>query len=107
MNHVMSHLASRKQLWRPVRDGILLYTEGEGIKKEQINSSSFGEWKRVYVANYLISADQKILDWLLKTTFLEKVESRIRLGIKPWFGDMGWAQVTPFWAYYFFLHLDA
>lgn len=102
MNHVMSHLASRKQLWRPVRDGKLLYTEGEGI-----NSSSFREWKRVYVADYLISADQKILDWLLKTTFLEKVESRISLGIKPWFDDMAeqkWLRFEPIIYFYTLTH---
>ena len=54
----------------------------------------------------LVGADQKITDWLLKTPFLEKLESVIRLGIKLQFGDVGLAQVTPFWASFFFSTLN-
>ena len=34
-------------------------------------------------------------DWL-KVTFLQEVETAVRLGIKSWFGDVGLAQGTPY-----------
>lgn len=76
-----------------------------GRDKERADSFIF-LWgmERVYVADHLITADRNILDWPVKTTFLEKVESKIKLGIKLWFGDMGLAQVTPFGSYYFFFN---
>lgn len=47
---------------------------------------------------YLFGADQEILDWPVKISFLRKIETEVRLSIKPWFSDMGLAQVTLFWA---------
>ena len=52
-----------------------------------------------YMADYLIGADQKIPNWLVKATFLREVVTVNRLGIKPWAGGMGLAQETPFAAY--------
>ena len=49
---------------------------------------SFEGKEKVHVTDYLIGADQKIPDWLAKTTFLGKAESEIMSGIKPWFGDV-------------------
>ena len=46
----------------------------------------------------LIGVDQKISDWFIKITFLVKVETASRLGIKSRFGVMGFSTVTPFWA---------
>lgn len=46
--------------------------------------------------NYLTSADQEGSDWLVENIFLIEAETTIRLGIKPQFGDMGLAQMTPF-----------
>ena len=40
---------------------------------------------------YLIGADQKILNWLIKITFLVKVETAVKLGIKSRFGIMGFS----------------
>ena len=37
----------------------------------------------------------------LKILFLGEVETAVRLGIKPWFGDL--AQGTPFWVWGFLL----
>lgn len=48
------------------------------------------------MADYLIGADQKIPNWLVKATFLREVVTVIRLGIKPWTGGMDLAQETPF-----------
>lgn len=44
------------------------------------------------MADDLISAENYRL---IKNTFEEKVETVIRVGIKPWFGDMDLTQVTP------------
>ena len=49
-----------------------------------------------YVADYLILADQRIPNWLVKTTFWGEIESATRLGIKFQFDDVGLAQVTQF-----------
>ena len=46
----------------------------------------------------LTSADQDIPDWFIP--LLGEAETAVRLGIKSWWGV---AQVTPFWAYCFFL----
>lgn len=51
----------------------------------------------VYQADYLPSAE---IDWL-KVIFLRKPETTIRLGINL-LGDVGLAQVAPFWACLFF-----
>ena len=57
-----------------------------------MTSFSFGWWKRAYVADYLIGADQKIPDWQVKSAFLGEVVTAIKLGIKPWSFDVGLAQ---------------
>lgn len=44
------------------------------------------------MTDYLIGADQKILDRSVKMTFVGVVESTIRLGIKPEFG--GWPDLS-------------
>lgn len=60
--------------------------------------------ERAYVAGYLylVYVDQKIPDWPVKIAFLGKVEIATRLDIKRWFGGIGLAQVTAFWASIFF-----
>lgn len=39
----------------------------------------------------LIGADQKILDWLIKITFLVKVETAVKSGNKSRFGSTGFS----------------
>ena len=50
-------------------------------------TSSLGDGE-AHVAHYLVGADQRILDWPVKTASLGKVEAAGRLGIKHQFGDM-------------------
>ena len=40
------------------------------------------------MADYLLDTDQNIPDWMIKITFLGKVETAIGLGIKSTFGIM-------------------
>ena len=61
--------------------------------------------EKVYVTDYPTGADQIIPNWAYKTMFPGKVETPVRLGIKPWFDDVSSAQATPFKACYFFLTL--
>ena len=56
----------------------------------------------MYWDNHLPSADQEILDWLVKIMILGEKETEFMLGIKSQFGDMSLAQVTPFQAYCLF-----
>lgn len=49
----------------------------------------------IYQAERFTTVDQKILDWLIKITFLGEIETAIGLDIKFQF-SMGLAQVTPF-----------
>lgn len=42
----------------------------------------------VHMTDYLIGVDQKIPDWLIKITFLIKVETAVRSSIKSRFGIM-------------------
>ena len=44
--------------------------------------------ERAHVTDDVIGTDQKIPDWLIKITFLVKVQSTMRLGIKSRFGIM-------------------
>lgn len=41
--------------------------------------------------HHLTSADQEILDWLVKITFLGEAKTAIRIGIKSQFDDIGLA----------------
>ena len=40
-----------------------------------------GQIERAHMMGYLIDADQKVSDWLIKITFLGKVKTAIRLAI--------------------------
>ena len=51
----------------------------------------------IYQVEHFITVDQKILDQLIKITFLGETETVIGLDTKFQF-SMGLAQVTPFWA---------
>ena len=42
-----------------------------------------------------LGADQEILDWLIKITFLVNVKTAVRLGIKSRFGIMGFSHLGP------------
>lgn len=53
----------------------------------QITSPSFGRWT-AHVTDYFTGADQKILERLVKMTFLGEIETAIRLGIS--FGLVTW-----------------
>ena len=46
-------------------------------------------YQDIFLTDFLIGADQKIPNWLIKITFLEEVETAIRSGIKSSFGIMG------------------
>lgn len=48
-------------------------------------------WRKAgaHQAYYLRGAGQKILDRLIKITFLGEAEAAIKLGIKFWFADVG------------------
>ena len=49
--------------------------------------------KKAHLTDYLIGVDQKIPDWLIKMTFLDKIETVIR--------SWALAQVTPFFGLWF------
>ena len=51
----------------------------------------------------LVGADQKIPDWLIKITFLVKVETAVRLVLNLGLVLWALAQVTPFLGLWFFL----
>ena len=53
----------------------------------QIASSFPWEWWKSYLKDYFIGDDQKILNCMIKITFM-KVKMAIRLGIKSMFGIM-------------------
>ena len=59
----------------------------------------------IYIADFLIAADQKIPDRPVRTEILENVEIAFRLDIKLWFVDIGLAQVASFWAFLSFFFL--
>ena len=50
----------------------------------------------------LVGADQKIPDWLIKITFLVKVETAVRLVLNLGLVLWALAQVTPFLGLWFF-----
>ena len=55
-----------------------------------------------FIICYLTGPNWEIPHLLVKIPILGKVEITVRFGIKSWFGDMGLAQVTPFWTCCFF-----
>ena len=99
MNWTASHLANRKELQRIV--------QMEGFCRQRADYHIF-LWgmESAYVADYLIGADQKIPNGLVKATFLREVVTVVRLGIKPWAGGMDLAQEIPFVAYCLFFFLS-
>ena len=52
-----------------------------GDKRVLVGELFFGDGERAYAREYLIGADQKIPNWLVKATFLGEVESAVTLGI--------------------------
>ena len=50
-----------------------------------------GGMERACVTDYLLGADQKIPDWLIKILFLGEAETAIRSSIKTRFGIMGFS----------------
>ena len=48
--------------------------------------------ERAQETDYLLGTDQKIPDWLIKTTFLGKVKTTGRSGITSRFGIMGFSK---------------
>lgn len=49
------------------------------------------------MTNDLIGADQEIPDWLIKTTFLVKVRTAMKSGIKSRFGIIGFSMSDAIW----------
>ena len=47
--------------------------------------------EEAHMPDYLIGTDQKIPEWLIKLTFLGKVETATRSGVKSRFGSMGFS----------------
>ena len=45
-------------------------------------------WQVSYQVDYITSADQVILEWLVKITFLGEAETAIRISIKSCFSDL-------------------
>lgn len=101
MNQAASHPASRKELQGTTERERLLKPE-RGWDKEVVNRKELFEqgtflWEtKIFIG--LPGADQEIPDWLVKIPVLGKFEATVSLGLKSWFGDMGLAQVAPFWA---------
>ena len=59
--------------------------------------------ERTYVTYYLIGADKKIPNWLIKITFWRKIKTTIRLGIKSKFGIMSFSTsdtILDLWFFY-------
>ena len=44
--------------------------------------------EKAHVTDHLIGADQKILDWPVKTAYPGEIEIAIRLGIEPRFCNL-------------------
>lgn len=45
-------------------------------------------WQMSYQVDYITSADQVILEWLIKITFLGEAETAVRISIKSCFSDL-------------------
>ena len=63
----------------------------------KIASSSSVGTERDHMTDYLIGEDRKIPAWLIKITFLGKVETAIRSGIKSRFCNMGFSMSDAIW----------
>ena len=84
------------KLWEILKDRGVWCAAVHGVTKSRIWLSN---WTAIathlwgpevgYVEDYLISTDQKIPDWLIKTAFLGVVLTAIKLGIKPLLTDAG------------------
>lgn len=58
--------------------------------------------ERAWVTDYLTSAEHKILDWLVKITFLGKDETAVRSNIKSKVGIMGFYMSNAILGLWFF-----
>ena len=57
------------------------------------------EMERAHRTDYLVGVDQNLVsNWLIKITFLGKVETVIKSYMKSRFGIMGFNTLMPFWA---------
>lgn len=76
--------------WTLGQDRDALCPYGAHILARKTSTLSF-LWgiERTHMADDLISADQKVPDWVRKITFLVKVKTAIMLGVKSRFGIMG------------------
>ena len=62
-----------------------------------------GGWiERAHVTDNLIGADKKVLDYLIKITFLVQVETAVSLGIKSRLGIMVFSISDAFLGLWFF-----
>lgn len=78
-----------KDYFRP--ESVFLEEEnGKGFIM-QIASSFSGRMKKDCVTDYFILADHKVPYWLIKITFVVKVVTAVRLGIKSRFCIMGFS----------------
>ena len=104
MNQAVSHIASRRKIWRAVQkeDVYRQNRGGGGSRLFQAEVTYIWGTGGRYQVDSLTSAHQNIPDWLFKIKFLGEAESAVRLGIKSQFGDVGLAQMTPFGACYRF-----
>ena len=70
------------------RGGLCPY--GAHILVRKTNKLSFLQgMERAHMTNDLVSADQKVPDWVMKITFPVNVKIAIMLGIKSRFGIIG------------------
>ena len=54
------------------------------------------------MTNYLIGADWKIPNWLIKIPLLVKADTAVRLGIKSGFSNMGFNTSDAMWGVWCF-----
>lgn len=91
-----------------VSEGLTRWTVFVGRRFGQGNSKSFAlqiassfpeRWTdRAHATDYFIGVDQKVPDWVVGITFLGKVKTEVRPGIKLRFSAWALAHVMPFWA---------
>lgn len=65
--------------------------EGRRAKENVAHLIFRGGIGRASKENYLITADRAIPDSPVKITFLGKVETSVKLGVKSWFDDLGFS----------------
>lgn len=70
----------------------------KGFTLQIVSSFPEGWTDRAHATDYLIGVDQKVPDSLVGITFLGKVKTEVRPGIKLRFSTWALAHVMPFWA---------